>query len=98
MRSYFTDRYQAVRIGSTVSKLLPVRSGVPQGSILGPIIYAIVTSSFSLSCNVKSLCKYADDITIFCPLFKNCDNLHISMEHKNIVNWTKANGLILNVS
>ena len=43
-QSYLTDRSQCVCINGSVSTLLPVLSGVPQGSILGPILYTLVTN------------------------------------------------------
>ena len=40
-KSYLTDRRQAVRIESTLSSTLPINHGVPQGSILGPILFSL---------------------------------------------------------
>ena len=42
--SYLTDRSQAVSIEGCMSRLLPVKQGVPQGSILGPLLYTIFTN------------------------------------------------------
>ena len=44
IRSYLADRSQAVCIDGSLSRLLPVRQGVPQGSILGPLLYTIFTN------------------------------------------------------
>lgn len=58
---YVHDRYQRVKLGGSYSDLLPVASGVPQGSILGPLLYTIYTSSLF---NCIRDCKYqvyADD-------------------------------------
>ena len=40
-KSYFNVRYQYVRIGDVVSQSLPVDYGVPQGSILGPVLFTV---------------------------------------------------------
>ena len=40
-KSYLSDRYQRVRIQDVVSDLRAIRFGVPQGSILGPVLFAI---------------------------------------------------------
>ena len=41
LNSYLTNRYQVVRIHSTVSDPIPIEYGVPQGSILGPLLSSI---------------------------------------------------------
>ena len=40
-KSYFKGRYQYVRIGDVVSQSLPVDYGIPQGSILGPVLFTV---------------------------------------------------------
>ena len=44
IKSYLTDRSQCVVINGALSKQLPVITGVPQGSILGPLLYTIFTN------------------------------------------------------
>ena len=44
--SFLTDRSQAVHIGGSVSTTLPLEVGLPQGSILGPLLYSIFTCAF----------------------------------------------------
>ena len=61
--SYLTSRKQRVKINSTYSSWLDVKSGVPQGSVLGPLL-----SIFSLkfyAVEDSEVCNFADDTTIY---------------------------------
>ena len=66
-KSYLSDRLQLVVVGGCVSSLLPVRSGVPQGSVLGPILFVIfINDLFNVVEN--SLDVFADDSTLHCTI------------------------------
>ena len=60
IRSYLTNRTQRVKIGSTYSDHLPCHTGVPQGSILGPVLYIIYTNDVDVAIESWSS-LYADD-------------------------------------
>ena len=65
--SYLQDRSQCVCVRKDVSKTLPVVCGVPQGSVLGPLLYTVYTKSIGEICqrhNVLYHC-YADDIQLY---------------------------------
>jgi hypothetical protein len=62
---YLTDRKQKVSVNGTESNCLTVTCGVPQGSILGPLLFLYYVNDMSIS--ISSDCKlllYADDSTI----------------------------------
>ena len=67
IRNYLTNRHQKVVIGSEESKAISVTSGVPQGSVLGPLLFLIYIDDVTrvpLSDGTK-LVLYADDMLLY---------------------------------
>ena len=99
LNNYLQNRSQQVRIGNSLSDLVSVTSGVPQGSIIGPCLFNVVISDLKLSTSSTSLLiKYADDTTHFSQLTKGSENKHILAEHIQITQWSETNELKLNTT
>ena len=98
VESYLTDRYQYVVYNGVQSNHLPITCGVPQGSILGPLLFIIYMNDI---CNVSHLCTilYADDTSVLVN-DKNLDKLLeiLNDELNKLSTWLKANKLSLNVN
>lgn len=65
MQSYLRARSQYVEINSHKSQIRPVKAGVPQGSIIGPILFLFYINDIT---RIQTNCKfiiYADDCTVF---------------------------------
>ena len=101
-RSYLTNRYQYVQIENAKSQLLEINTGVPQGSILGPLLFIIYINDISQSSDKFDFIAYADDTTLSTTLnkFSESEDMNISdlinLEIYKINEWLEINKLSLN--
>ena len=101
-KSYLTDRKQYVQFKDSLSSYSNIRTGVPQGSILGPLLFIIYMNDIAHITNKFFFTIYADDTTLIAPIctFDIKNNLSISKninaELKVITDWLALNKLSLN--
>ena len=100
IRSYLTDRFQYVQFENSESDLLEIKTGIPQGSILGPLFFSIMINDLVNSSNKFKFLMYADDTTIYFNLedfpIENREVL-INNELEKVNKWLKLNKLAVNV-
>ena len=65
MESYLTNRFQYVQIGNSKSTLLPINCGVPQGSVLGPLLFILYINDLANCCILVKIRIFADDTAIY---------------------------------
>lgn len=96
--SYLTNRSQQVVLDGHSSATSPVSSGVPQGSILGPLLFSIYLNPLAnipLSRNSK-LIMYADDIVLYRPIHSPIDVEVLQTDVDQVAAWITSADLSLN--
>ena len=98
-QSYLNNRSQTVSVNSTLSDFESINIGIPQGSILGPLLFILFVNCLPQAVDTK--CKtvmYADDTSLLCKA-KNINDLKVQLEScmDSVADWFKANKLTLNV-
>ena len=94
--SFMSNREQLVCVNTTKSDFLPVKYGIPQGSVLGPLLFFLYINDLPLFIN--ALCElFADDTTIQSSHSK-LNNLLLSLQESinNLLQWTELNQMSLN--
>ena len=97
MTSYFTNRFQAVKIGTTYSKKFRVLSGVPQGSQLGFILFLIFINDLPTVINHSACLLFADDLKVFRSISYYNDCLLLQSDLTAVSVSCTNNFLILNI-
>ena len=97
-KSYLTDRSQATFYQNSLSTFSQVNTGIPQGSILGPLLFLIFINDIV---NIPYRCYinlYADDILLYASDDNiNCAVTHLQDDINKLSQWFKDNKLTINI-
>lgn len=97
-QSYLGKRMQFVYFNGVQSDTKEITHGVPQGSILGPLLFLIYVNDFSRASDIFFSIMYADDTNIFIEGIKYEGMIEImNDELEKVDQWLKANKLTLNL-
>ena len=89
--NYLSDRNQSVMYGNVLSTPLQMKSGVPQGSILGPILFSIYINDLPDCLHQSNILMYADDAVIFYtnPSIEEIKSV-LKNDLENLQTWTSC--------
>ena len=96
--AYLSGHRQCVRVGSCVSDLLPVTLGVPQGSILGPLLFILYINDLPTVPINSSLPLFADDGKCYRRILSIEDSQLLQSDLRRLCEWSHSSGLIFNSS
>ena len=91
--SFLSGRLQRVKVDGMETDYLPINKGIPQGAILGPIIFSVMVNGIlALHPSQNVFVKYADDLTLSIPVGDGYDD-NSDGEVQNIAEWADNNRL-----
>ena len=96
--NYLTNKKQVVKYNQVGPKEMKIKTGVPQGLILGPIIFLLYINDIENSSKLLSFILLADDTTICCSnsYLKTLNNI-MQTEINKVTDWLNVNKLSLNI-
>ena len=99
MQSYLTNRKQKVRIDQSESEPITITVGVPQGTILGPLLFILYINDLLITMPENSILSYADDTAVItsCKTWKEVER-EMNQHLEKVAIWLALNKLTLNIS
>ena len=95
---YLFNRTQFVAFDGIESLVQPISCGVPQGSILGPLMFAVLINDTDTHLTCCEIILYADNSVIY-HADKTCEKIEQQLNHdmEQISNWFVQNNLVINL-
>lgn len=99
IEAYLSKRMQFVECNGSRSNVLPVLSGVPQGSVLGPLFFLIFINDIGKHIDENVQVKlFADDCILY-SVIDNCDSqVRLNNNLCKLADWCGRNGMLINFS
>ena len=97
IHNYLSNRKQRVKVGSELSNWQEIKSGAPQGSVLGPLCFNIFINDLLLEAKESEICNFADDTTIYTN-GNNVESVILSLEEdlSRTLNWFRVHHMAVN--
>ena len=97
INSWLTERFQRVVVDGETSSFVKVTSGVPQGTVLGPLMFLLFINDIHENLD-STLRLFADDALLYRPINTMNDNVILQNDIGKLVSWSKAWQMQVNVT
>jgi histidinol phosphatase-like enzyme len=98
LESFISDRSQLVKIGKCLSNPIEVKSGVPQGSHCGPLLFDLFINDIILCVQFSKLLLFVDDLKIFKKISSIQDCFLLQRDLNSINDWGACNDIKVNIA
>ena len=98
IQCFLTNRFQTVHNNGFHSYTTPVMSGVPQGSVLGPLLFIIYINDLQSVISGARMFTFADDTKLVSKISSMDDALCLQINLDLVIKWSKRNNMELNIN
>ena len=96
IQAFLTDRKQCVSVNGEKSAMVPVRSGVPQGSVIGPLMFLILLQDIDKETEFAHVSSFADDTRVLSAVRDAQDVINLQDDLNKIFEWAEINNATFN--
>ena len=89
LTDFLLGRHQRVFINNSFSDWSEVRSGIPQGSVLGPMLFVLYVNDLPNAVSSSSVFLFADDLKMYHPIQDPCDQQELQSDISKVQKWTE---------
>ena len=94
--AFSNNRVQLVSVNGHHSTLLPVTSGVPQGSLLGPLLFLVYINDLPECVTFSKTFLVADDTKCLASSSGNSSSVGLQHDLDNLIHWSVSNNMLFN--
>ena len=96
IQNFVSGRTQTVQVNNTLSYSTPVLSGVPQGSVLGPLLFVLYINDLPNNIQQSRILTFADDTKLVAKADTEHDRRKLQEDLNHIIEWSEKNNMRLN--
>ena len=96
IKNFLTGRKQTVLVNNTYSYSCPVTSGVPQGSVLGPLLFVLYINDLPKNVKFSKIYTFAYDTKLVAKVENENDRINLQQDLNSIMLWSEKNSMLLN--